>query len=82
MDDRLTHRYGNPVAQAIGGTSPALGAGGDYFTSLQWQRLGMTRDRVFRLSWTVNAPTVLQGAWITVEAADADTAPAPAAAEG
>ena len=80
-DDR-GHRYGNPVAQAIGGTSPALGAGGDYFTSLQWQRLGMTRDRVFRLSWTVNAPTVLQGAWITVEAADADTAPAPAAAEG
>jgi hypothetical protein len=41
----------------------------------------MTRDRVYRLSWTVNAPTVLQGAWITVETADAETAPAPAAGE-
>jgi hypothetical protein len=70
-DDR-GHSYGFPVTQAIGGTSPALGAGGDYQTSMQWQRLGMARDRVFRLSWTVNAPTVLQGAWVTAEAADAD----------
>jgi hypothetical protein len=79
-DDR-GHSYGNPVAQAIGGTSPTLGAGGDYQTVLQWQRCGMARDRVFRLSWTVNAPTVLQGAWVTAEAADADEPVAAAAAE-
>ena len=70
-DDR-GHSYGNPVTQAIGGTSPTLGAGGDYQTVLQWQRCGMARDRVFRLSWTVNAPTALQGAWVTAEPADAD----------
>jgi hypothetical protein len=70
-DDR-GHSYGNPVSQAIGGTSPTLGAGGDYQTSLQWQRCGMARDRVWRLTWTVNAPTALQGAWVTAEAADAD----------
>lgn len=79
-DDR-GHSYGNPVAQAIGGTSPTLGAGGDYFTSLQWQRLGMTRDRIFRVTWTVNAPTALQGAWVTAEVADADE-PAAAGAQG
>jgi hypothetical protein len=79
-DDR-GHSFGNPVTQAIGGTSPTLGAGGDYQTVLQWQRCGMARDRVFRLSWTVNAPTVLQGAWVTAEAADADEPVAAAAAE-
>jgi hypothetical protein len=75
------HSYGSPVTQAIGGRSPTLGAGGDYLTSMQWQRCGMSRDRVWRLSWTVNAPTVLQGAWVRAEVADAD-APAPAAAQG
>lgn len=70
-DDR-GHSYGNPVTVAIGGESPTLGAGGDYLTSMLWRRLGMARDRVFRLSWTVNAPTALQGAWVTAEAADAD----------
>jgi hypothetical protein len=79
-DDR-GHSYGSPVTQGIGGTSPTLGAGGDYQTSLQWQRLGMTRDRVFRVSWTVNAPTVLQGAWVTAEAADADEPARQQAAE-
>jgi hypothetical protein len=66
------HSYGNPVSQAIGGTSPTLGAGGDYQTSLQYQRLGLDRDRVYRVTWTVNAPTALQGVWLTVELADAD----------
>lgn len=77
-DDR-GHSYGSPLVQGIGGTSPVLGAGGDYLTSLQWQRLGMARDRVFRVSWTVAAPTSLQGAWVRAEPADQDEMTAEAA---
>lgn len=42
-----------------------LGAVGDFYTSVQWRRLGMARDRVYELSWT-EGPTALQGAWIDV----------------
>jgi hypothetical protein len=57
-DDR-GHSYGNPVSQSIGDI-------GEYRTSLQWQRLGMCRDRVFRLSWSVPAFAALQGCWVDV----------------
>lgn len=59
-DDR-GHSYGNPVGQAIG-------ARGAYLRSLQWQRLGYARDRVFRLTWSVPVKTALQGAFIEVDA--------------
>jgi hypothetical protein len=66
-DDR-GHTFGNPVGQDMNSRG--------YLTSLQWQRLGMTRDRVFRLTWTCADHTALQGAWITAEAADnRDTTP-------
>jgi hypothetical protein len=55
-DDR-GHTYGNPVPQTLGGT-------GEYVTSVQYQRLGYARDRVFRLTWTAAVRTALQGAWI------------------
>lgn len=55
-DDR-GRSYGEPVGQSMGRT-------GEYRTSVQWRRLGMARDRVFRLSWSVPAPTALQGAWL------------------
>jgi hypothetical protein len=71
-DDR-GFTYGNPVSQS-------LGAPGAYLTSLQWQRLGMARDRVFELSWFCNAQVSLQGAWINATVGDAPTA-APAGAE-
>ncbi|HEX3574567.1 MAG TPA: hypothetical protein VHU42_08215 [Rhodopila sp.] len=57
-DDR-GHTFGNPVGAS-------LGAGGEYRTSLQWQRIGMGRDRVFQLEWSVPTATALQGAWIDV----------------
>jgi hypothetical protein len=57
-DDR-GHSYGNPVSQSIGNI-------GEYRTSLQWQRLGMCRDRVFKLEWSAPAPTALQGCWVDV----------------
>jgi Phage stabilisation protein len=55
-DDR-GHSYGNPLLQPSGNT-------GEYLTSMQFQRLGMARDRVFEISWSVPAKLVLQGAWI------------------
>lgn len=58
-DDR-GHSYGNPVGQTIGET-------GQYLTSVQWQRLGYGRDRVFRVTWSVPTLTALQGAYIELD---------------
>jgi hypothetical protein len=55
-DDR-GHSWGNPVGQP-------MGEAGEYRTSLQWQRLGMGRDRVFRIFWSVPTNTALQGCWL------------------
>ena len=60
-DDRGAS-WGNPVAQD-------LGAQGETLINLQWQRLGMARDRVFELSWTSSVPTALNGAYIDVRPA-------------
>lgn len=48
--------WGNPI-------STSLGMEGQYQTSLQFQRLGMARDRVFELSWSAPCKTSLLGAW-------------------
>jgi hypothetical protein len=66
------HTWGAPVAQSLN-TSGTL-------TSLQWQRLGLARDRVWELSWTAGGMVALQGAWIDAVVGDAPTA-APAAAD-
>jgi hypothetical protein len=47
--------------------SISLGMEGEYVTSLQYQRLGMARDRVFELSWSAPAKTALLGAWTQAE---------------
>lgn len=57
-DDRGA-TFGNAVTQP-------LGAGGDYLTSVQWNRLGMARDRVFELSWSAPARTALNGAFVDI----------------
>ncbi len=49
--------WGNPVLQTLGGT-------GEYNTVTSWSRLGMARDRVFELSWSVPVKTALNGAFI------------------
>lgn len=46
----------------------SLGLEGEYLTSVQFQRLGMARDRVFELSWSAPTKTALLGAWVQVEA--------------
>lgn len=54
--------YGNAAGQSIGAT-------GQYIVSPQWQRLGMARDRVFKLTWSANADVALTGAWINFRSA-------------
>lgn len=48
--------------------STSLGLEGEYIKSLQFQRLGMARDRVFELSWSAPCKTALLGAWVQAEA--------------
>jgi hypothetical protein len=60
-DDRGAS-WGNAVAND-------LGKAGEYLTSIQWQRLGYARDRVFELSWSAPVRTALNGAWIDVNRA-------------
>jgi hypothetical protein len=55
-DDR-GHLFGSPVGQDVGET-------GDYVSSVNFQRLGMGRDRVFAVSWSTPYRTCLQGAWV------------------
>jgi len=55
-DDR-GHTYGSPVLNDLGGS-------GSYLRSLQWQRLGYARDRVFEISWSTPYATALLGAWV------------------
>lgn len=55
-DDRGA-TYGNAVEQS-------MGAGGQYLTSIKFNRLGMARDRVFELSWSAAANTSLNGAFV------------------
>ena len=50
--------WGNPVEQT-------MGAAGQYLTSVQWQRLGIARDRVFELFWSGPMLTAVNGAFIT-----------------
>lgn len=52
--------YGNAVSQS-------MGKEGEYLTSIQWQRLGMGRDRVFELSWSVATKTALNGVFVQAE---------------
>lgn len=50
--------YGNPVMQS-------MGKKGNYLTTVSWNRLGMARDRIFKLSWSENIPNLaLNGGFI------------------
>ena len=54
--------YGNPVTQSMGKI-------GNYLTTPTWNRLGQARDRVFKLSWSTNNKTALNGAFVEAKAA-------------
>jgi hypothetical protein len=57
-DDR-GKSFGNKIAQS-------LGREGEWLTQPSWNRLGMARDRVFKLEWSANCKTSLNGAWVDV----------------
>lgn len=57
-DDRGV-TFGNSVEQT-------LGRQGEYLTQPSWNRLGMARDRVFKLQWSANCKTALNGAFIDI----------------
>jgi hypothetical protein len=42
----------------------SLGATGEFLTSIQWQRLGYARDRIFEIAWSEPVMTALNGAFI------------------
>ncbi len=46
-----------------------MGKGGDFLTALQWQRLGMARDRIFKLEWSAPIQTALNGGYAEVQPA-------------
>jgi hypothetical protein len=50
--------YGNPVEQSLGMT-------GDYLAVPSWNRLGMARDRIFKLQWSADCVTALNGGFMT-----------------
>lgn len=58
-DDR-GKTFGNYVTQS-------LGALGQYLTSIQWRRLGFSRDRVYELEWSIPTKTALNGAFVDVK---------------
>lgn len=54
--------YGNPLTQSMGKT-------GEYLTTISWNRLGQGRDQVFKLQWSANTNTALNGGFIERKAA-------------
>lgn len=50
--------WGQPVAQSLGKV-------GEYMTQPQWRQLGVSRDMVFELFWSMPANTALLSAFIT-----------------
>ncbi|MNZ46202.1 Phage stabilization protein [compost metagenome] len=70
-DGELRLRWSDSAGRDWGTSiSTTLGARGNFKRSLQFQRLGYARDRVFELSWMANTRTALNGVHIRVEAAN------------
>jgi hypothetical protein len=61
---RWSDTRGRSWGNAIEGS---LGMEGEYIKSIQFQRLGMARDRVFELSWSAPCKTALLGAWVEAQ---------------
>lgn len=51
--------YGNPVMQS-------MGLIGEYLTVPSWNRLGEARDRIFKVQWSDDVITALNGAFVDV----------------
>ncbi len=63
----VTLRWSDTRGQSWeGALRQTMGATGQFYTSVQFPRLGLARDRVYELSWSARAKTALQGAWIAI----------------
>jgi hypothetical protein len=61
----ITLRYSDDRGQHYSGSiQQLLGSTGQYAESPKWAPLGMARDRVFELSWSIPAAIALNGGWI------------------
>lgn len=58
--DTRGESWSNPVENDMGAT-------GEFLKSIQFQRLGMARDRVFELFWSAPVRTALQGAFVNAQ---------------
>lgn len=68
---RLSLRWSDDRGASWGSAvEQSLGSGGQYLTSIKWNRLGMARDRVFELSWSAATKTALNGAYIDARASE------------
>lgn len=54
--------YSNPVEQSLGNQ-------GEFLTTVSWNRLGLARDKVFKLQWSAAIETALNGIFIEVKKA-------------
>lgn len=45
----------------------SLGKGGEFLTTISWNRLGMARDRVFKLQWSAPVKTALNGGFVEIQ---------------
>ncbi len=64
-DDSVNLRWSNTAGASWGSpVSRSLGKTGQFYTNLQWRRLGMGRNFIFELSWTAPTPEALTGAFI------------------
>lgn len=59
FSDNAGRSYGEAIEQTLGGT-------GEYNTSIQFNRLGLARDRVYEISWSAPMKTALQGVYLEV----------------
>ena len=59
--DTRGQTWSNPIEDDFGAT-------GEFYKSIQFQRLGMARDRVFELFWSAPVRTALNGAFVDAEA--------------
>ena len=57
--DNAGRSYGEAVEQSLGDT-------GEYLTSVQFNRLGLARDRVYEFSWSAPMKTCIQGVYLDV----------------
>ena len=59
--DTRGQTWSNPIEDDFGAT-------GEFYKSIQFQRLGMARDRVFELFWSAPVRAALNGAFGDAEA--------------